>query len=413
MQDHPVSELINLFLQTNDLTQLIEKAAQVLGNPIVVCDTSYHFICRSDVRDVRDKSWLAGVKRGGWTQELVSIVNSLDLDYSGQEHKTQIMESINPASSSRRMIGTLCMDRAHLGYYLILEENIPFDSVDGQTYQQVASVLAKSICTDRSVQLPGGSRNSESLMLDLLQNGFDSRNLFLERAGKNDLARTGTYRVFCILTTQSGDDEAEHRALRSIIGHCLPLSWHVHFQDSIVILADFSSRIYQRSDTLDAFRDFLVQRGLRAGCSDPFSDPYLLKRYFQQAHAAVCLAQAFEDKRRLIPYEDYKIYSMFLSLQEEALFDQYSTEAVRRIYEYDLNHATEYLDTLYHYLGSQCSVQKAAEKLYVHRNTVAYRVARIRELFDMHFDDDCKNYLNFTSCLLRKYCDRMTSGGKQ
>lgn len=412
MGEHTIQELMDLFLQTNDLARLIEKAALVLKNPLVVCDTSYHFLCRSDIRDVRDKSWLAGMKRGGWTQELVSIVNSLDLDYSGREHKTQILENINPASSSRRMIGTLCIDRAHLGYYLILEENVPFDSVSQQTYQQVASILAKCVCTDRSVQLPGGERNSESLMLDLLQSGFDSRSLFLERAGKHDIARTGTYRVFCILTPKD-EDRTEARAIRSGIGHCLPLSWQIYFQDSIVILADFSSRIYQRPDTLDAFRDFLAQRGLHAGYSDYFSDPYHLKRYFEQAHAAAYLGQAFGDERRTIPYEDYKVYNLFLSVRDDDIFPQYSTEAVRRIYEYDLKNATDYLDTLYHYLGSQCSVQKAAEKLYVHRNTVAYRVTRIRELFGIDFDDGHKNYLNFTSCLLRKYCDCVATRGKK
>ena len=405
MQDHSVNELMDLFLQTNDLAQLIEKAAQVLKNPIVVCDTSYHFLCRSNVQGVRDKSWLTGMKRGGWTQELVSIVNSLDLDYSGQEHKTQILDNINASSSSRRMIGTLCMDRTHLGYYLILEENVSFDSICAQTYQQVASILAKSICTDRSLHLPGGERSSEGLMLDLLQSGFDSRALFLERAGKSDLARTGTYRVFCIPMPQ-GRNGAEGRMIRSGIGHCLPLSWQIHFQDNMVILADFSSKIYQRPDIPDIFHVFLTQHSLYAGYSDTFSDPYQLKRYFEQARAAVYLGQAFQDRRCLIPYEEYKLYTMFRNVRDEDLFAQYSTEAVRRVYEYDRNHATEYLDTLYHYLSNQCSVQKAAEKLYVHRNTVAYRMTRIRELFAIDFDNGYKNHMNLISCLLRRYCDQ-------
>lgn len=407
MDEPAVQALFELFFQTNDLGWLIEEAAQVLRNPMLVCDTSYHFLGRSDVSGVRDKSWLTGVKRGGWSYELVSLINSLDLDYTGKTHKTQILDSINAESTSRRMIGTLCMDGVHLGYYFILEENVPFDTIEEQTYRQVASVLAKSVSAGRSTRLPGGRRSSEGIMLDLLQNGFDSRSIFLERAGENDIAQTGNYRVFCIPVRNKGGDVSGNRGFHSLIGHCLPLSWQVRFQDNVVVLADFGSRQHRWSDSMEAFRSFLVQYGLRAGFSDVFSDPYDLKRYYEQARAAARLGRDFEDERRLIPYEDYKVYNLFLNVPDEDLFDQYSTEVVRRIHEYDRKNATNYLETLYHYLGNQCSVKKAADKLFVHRNTVAYRIGKMRELFDLSFEDDQKNHINYLSCQLRRFCDRV------
>jgi len=413
VEEYNVQDLVELFLQTNDLGRLIERAAAVLKNPLLVCDTSYHFLGWSNVAGVSDKSWLAGVKRGGWSYELVSLINSLDLDYTGKEHKTQILKSINKESSSRRMIGTLCMDGAHLGYYFILEENTPFEEVGEQTYRQVASVLAKSVSAARAQRLPVGGRGSEGIMLDLLHNGFDSRELFLERAGENYIARTGKYRVFCIPVQNEGRDVSGNRGFHSLIGHCLPLSWQVRFQDNVVVLADFGSRQYRQPNALEAFRAFLLQHRLRAGFSDVFSDPYELKRRYEQARDAVYLGIAFEDQRSLIPYEDYKIYSMFRSLSDEDPFEQYSTEAVRRIHEYDLKNASDYLETLCQYLGSQCSVQKAADRLYVHRNTVAYRVGKIREMFDMNFEDDRQNYLNYMSCLLRRFCDHVGKKSKK
>lgn len=412
MDNQGVQELFELFLETNDLERLIEKAAQVLHNPLLICDTSYHFLGRSDVRAVQDKSWLAGVKRGGWSYELVSLINSLDLDYTGKQHKTQILDSINADSTSRRMIGTLCMDGTHLGYYFILEENAPFADVPEQVYRQVASVLAKSVSANRAVRLPGGGRSAESIMLDLLQNGFDSRSIFLERAGKSDIARPGNYRIFCITTKEEGADKAQARGLRSMIGHCLPLSWQVKFQGHTVVLANFSSGFHLGPNTLDDFAQFLAGQGLQAGCSDGFSDPYLLKRYFEQAHAAGYLGRVFEDRRQVLPYEDYKIYDLFLRVNDDDMFNRYATEVVRRIREYDQKNATDYLQTLYYYLGSGCSVQKAAQKLYVHRNTVAYRVAKMKELFAIAFDDARKNYTNYMSCLLYRYCERIRQHSK-
>jgi len=250
-------------------------------------------------------------------------------------------------------------------------------------------------------------------MLDLLQNGFDSRSIFLERAGENDIARTGNYRVFCIPVRNKGRDMSGNRGFHSLIGHCLPLSWQVRFQDNVVVLVDFGSRQHWQPDGLEAFQSFLVQHKLRAGFSDGFSDPYYLKRYYEQAHAAASLGQAFGDERSLIPYEDYKVYNLFQNIPDEDIFGQYSTEAVRRIYEYDRKNATDYLETLCCYLGNQCSIQKAADKLFLHRNTVVYRVGKMRELFDLDFEDDQQNYLNYTSCLLRRFCDRVGTEKKK
>ena len=413
MEECGIQELLDLFLKTNDLDRLIEKAAQVLRNPLLICDTSYHFLGHSDVRAVRDKRWLTGVKRGGWSYELVSLINSLDLDYTGTQHKTQILDSMNTDSTSRRMIGTLCMDGTHLGYYFILEEDTPFSDIPEQTYQQVAALLSKSVNVGRAGRLPGGGRSAESIMLDLLQNGFDSRNIFLERAGKSDIARPGNYRIFCIAMKEDGADKSESRGLRSMIGHCLPLSWQVKFRGYTVILANFSSGFRPGPDKLGDLAQVLVDQGLQAGYSDGFSDPYLLKRYFEQARAASYLGRLFEDGRQVIPYEDYKLYDLFLCVHDENMFTRYATEVVRRIEEYDRKNAAEYMDTLYCYLGSGCSVQKAAQKLYVHRNTVAYRVSKVKELFNISFDDAQKNYANYMSCLLHRYCERVRKDGKQ
>ena len=47
----------------------------------------------------------------------------------------------------------------------------------------------------------------------------------------------------------------------------------------------------------------------------------------------------------------------------------------------------ELIDTLQVYLMSERSVKRAAEKLFVHRNTVTYRIDLIRQLGMIDFDD--------------------------
>ena len=56
--------------------------------------------------------------------------------------------------------------------------------------------------------------------------------------------------------------------------------------------------------------------------------------------------------------------------------------------------------TLYHYIRSSKSLTGAAASLFVHRNTVSYRIRRISELFGVDFADMHMMVQHYVSCLL-------------
>ena len=57
------------------------------------------------------------------------------------------------------------------------------------------------------------------------------------------------------------------------------------------------------------------------------------------------------------------------------------------IHEYDRKNETQYFETLKVYLLNEMSYQKTAEKLFIHKNTVIYRIRRIEELFRLNLKD--------------------------
>ena len=61
--------------------------------------------------------------------------------------------------------------------------------------------------------------------------------------------------------------------------------------------------------------------------------------------------------------------------------------AVRALAERDRDDDTLYCLTLYTYLACHHSLRDTCERLYTHRNTVLYRVRRMREDFNIPLDD--------------------------
>ena len=60
----------------------------------------------------------------------------------------------------------------------------------------------------------------------------------------------------------------------------------------------------------------------------------------------------------------------------------YLSPVITTIMDYDARHSTDFLDTLKAYI-----LQKTAELLHIHRNTLLYRINKIEELTNSSLED--------------------------
>ncbi len=74
--------------------------------------------------------------------------------------------------------------------------------------------------------------------------------------------------------------------------------------------------------------------------------------------------------------------------------------AVLRMIRYDEKNKTEYFKTLHAYLRNGRHLEDTAEALFIHKNTVSYRVNKIRELFGVDLDDADTELNLYFSCKL-------------
>ena len=78
---------------------------------------------------------------------------------------------------------------------------------------------------------------------------------------------------------------------------------------------------------------------------------------------------------------------LLYSVEDPLLLGEMGPGKLRPLLDYDREHHGDYVATLEQYLLAGGSVQEAAEKLFVHRNTVIYRMGEIRTLLQ----DDLKS----------------------
>lgn len=112
-----------------------------------------------------------------------------------------------------------------------------------------------------------------------------------------------------------------------------------------------------------------------------------------------------DSKTDVLYYElDYKMYLPFFT-------DKYSLNEIRnfidlkimKIYNDDIKNKTDNINTIYYYLSYDKSLSTSAIKLFVHRNTVSYRLMKISETYDINFNDLMQNKIYLHSIILVKY----------
>ena len=76
---------------------------------------------------------------------------------------------------------------------------------------------------------------------------------------------------------------------------------------------------------------------------------------------------------------------------------------LHRLQDYDRIHSTALLHTLTIYLLQEQNLHSTARQLYIHRNTLVYRLQRIRTLLQLNLDDAAVRSVLRTGCTLLEY----------
>ena len=95
------------------------------------------------------------------------------------------------------------------------------------------------------------------------------------------------------------------------------------------------------------------------------------------------------------------IYKYLFNSGNHSEILEYCNNKLRRLEEYDHANGTFLINTLESYYMCGFNVGKTAEALYIHRNSLQYRLKKIEEIMDMSLDDSME-YLDIVNCILVK-----------
>lgn len=99
------------------------------------------------------------------------------------------------------------------------------------------------------------------------------------------------------------------------------------------------------------------------------------------------LNMAIKKDESPIYYDDLEIQKILLSTDDNDVLKEFYFKSIGKIAEYDKENSTDYLHTLKLYLENNASVKTVADKTFVHRNTINYKLRKIEEITDCNLSD--------------------------
>ena len=105
---------------------------------------------------------------------------------------------------------------------------------------------------------------------------------------------------------------------------------------------------------------------------------------YKRAKAAILMAMQFE--LPIVFFEDMGVYQILFSIEDKQILIEMYHRLLQSLIDYDQKHHGELEKTLFYYLIYGESQITMAKNLYMHRNTINYRMNKIKELLNCQLD---------------------------
>ncbi|KFZ43092.1 transcriptional regulator [Anoxybacillus flavithermus] len=147
---------------------------------------------------------------------------------------------------------------------------------------------------------------------------------------------------------------------------------------------------------------YLLDRDVFVGIGNEYSELQRLRDSYKEAMEVIHLKKHIAEPLPHI-YSNLGIYRIVPLIYEQYKQRRYKNEPLLKLKKHDEQHGTEFLHTLRAYIQHDCNIKQTAESLYIHPNTLNYRLKRMQAIASLPLDDFEQRAMLYIDLLLYKY----------
>lgn len=254
---------------------------------------------------------------------------------------------------------------------------------------EVIDILSKAVSLEmmKGTYYRSNRYSASSYFLsDLLDGNLNDPSLISLRLRSIDWRpKANMYMLVVPMSSTHQVSDIQIQILTDQIHQYLSNSIGVFYMDTLVFLSAGDKKFGE--EDVRPLQDMLFNARMSAGLSQCFSSLQAAQDAYKNALNIAVLARRLCDSRSLVRFEDYMFLHVINVCSKSMNLEGLCHPGILHIIEYDKAHGTSFYQTLECFLQNALNSTLTAKTLHVHKNTLLYRLDKIRQLSGIDFGD--------------------------
>jgi hypothetical protein len=390
LEDIQVTDIVRRMLtahfSNNGLQYVVEEASRALGNPIVVVDSAYHYVARHVEGKLDPSRHLDEVLAQEFHYESILEDGVAFIEHERiTERCAQASKPIvvyNEVLGANTMVTPSVVHGVTIAHTMMIERDHPFTDVDVECMARLGRFVAQEMQKTGLYTASRGQMDSYFLV-NLLNDEQPSHAVTSRRLSVLEFSPLPEFYVAVFDPNHADVALHDLNSIAMQLTGCLQNSIYAIYEHSLVVLFSREKDAGLGDYTEELLLKVADVNDLSVGVSNAFDDLTHIHSHYEQARAAIQagrMVSVFLDDGQVYHYCDYAYVQMLDLTNKQYNLLNFVHPSLMRLARYDREHGTELMDTLFIYLQNACNTQRSAKMLNLHKNTLLYRMGRIREI---------------------------------
>ncbi len=402
MEETRKIELMCQLAHADSLQQICDLAYEITGNPIFIHDQAQTILAYTKCVEIDDEVWLNRIVKAlpeRYTINQYREVENVHITSKAEMRPVVVEDDFIPHA---HIVKALIQDHKTVGALVLTAYCKPLEDLDVQLVELISS-FALACLKQKNFHFSDSHNSIENYFVKLLDGADYTREQVAKRM---DIADYRIKPYTYILALCSDERSATHsEEILSQIRRDVSAALNcpvLFYNDLLICIYSRDSSVCHWPGDIPELEEVLEKWGLMCGISRQLTHMANLREHYMQALTVLEKGRQLGRRDRCYRYDSMSAYLLLDHIPQEEL-ELYCHEQIQRLWAYDREHDTELCPTLQVYLEQSKSLAKTAELLFIHRNTVRYRIKRCMELLGDDLEEGNEIFAYILSLRIREY----------
>jgi Regulator of polyketide synthase expression len=393
------ARFLKILSDGGNLQNLVDEAYEIIKNPIYIFDAGLKLISANWDVVIKDEQTNRILSDKCLSEEDISHMNFEHIHDRVRKSPFPILVN-NKKYDGERIITMINKSGKDVGHIVVISYENPFKDIDLEIVSILRDAVAHYLEKDSFIRNTKGF-NYEYFIADLIDGRIPPGRQFSNRMSYIDCVFLDYIYVLVVETAKSSN-ALNIRHICNKFETLIPNSRTVIYNGQIIVIITKKYDNLLTNEEINSMKNLCLENNLYAGLSNAFKNIINLPEYYQQALRSIELGVWKCNQADLFIYEQYYLNHIASTFKKHDSSETFCHPSMADLLDYDKNNSTELAYTLYTYFLNERNILNTANALYVHRNTVTYRLKKIESLINIDFDDyNIRQYIILSYAMTR------------